>query len=367
MPIVTPGSGGRDRRAELLPPELLPLFDDRFVRSCDLVEEYVRALAGGVVRDAERTGAGGARVAPGMERAADWLVRAARGEAGAPPPREPSEIAAEQEAHDPSALPTYRIAAAAAAAWPAVLRGELRGDAALFSPENAALWPDYFSNDNPLYAINNRVGALAAERWAPAGPLRILELGGGLGSASLALLDALEAAGRLGDVAEYRFTELAPPFLRRAQRTLGARRPGFPFAYARADIDAPLAGQGIAPESADLAWAVNTVHVAKDLAATLAELRAVLRPGGLLLLGECLRPFPGMPVYPEFVFLLLDPFRSPRLDPELRPEPGFLTPEAWQASLRGAGFVEPLVFPDVARIRDVYPAFFVGALGARRP
>jgi len=367
MPIVTPGSGGRDMRAELLPPELLPLFDDRFVRSCDLVDEYVRALARAVVRDAELTGAGRGRVAAGMERAVDWLVRAACGEADAPPPREPVEVAAEQEAHDPAALPTFRIAAAAAAAWPAVLRGEVRGDAALFSPENAALWPEYFSNDNPLYAINNRVGALAAQRWLPAGSLRVLEVGGGLGSASLALLDALEAAGRLADVAEYRFTELVPPFLRRAQRTLGARRPGLPLTYARVDIDAPLAGQGIAPECVDLAWAVNTVHVAKDLGATLAELRAALRPGGLLLLGECLRPFPGMPVYPEFVFLLLDPFRAPRLDPELRPEPGFLTPESWLASLRAAGFAAPQVFPDVARIREVYPAFFVGALGARRP
>jgi SAM-dependent methyltransferase len=367
MPIVTPWSGGRDMRAELLPPGLLPLFDDRFVRSCDLVDEYVRALARAVLCEAELEGDGRDRVAAGMERAVDWLARAARGEADAPPPREPSAIAVEQEAHDPSALPTYRIAAAAAAAWPAVLRGETRGDAALFSPENAALWPEYFSNDNPLYAINNRVGALAARQWLPPGPLRILELGGGLGSASLALLDALAAEGRLDDVAAYRFTELAPPFLRRAQRTLAARHPGLPFEYARLDIDLPLAGQGIAPESVDLAWAVNTVHVAKDLSATLAGLRAALRPGGLLVLGECLRPFPGTPVYPEFVFLLLDPFRAPRLDPVLRPEPGFLTPEAWLASLRAAGFATPRVFPDVARIRGVYPAFFVGALGAWRP
>jgi len=58
---------------------------------------------------------------------------------------------------------------------------------------------------------------------------------------------------------------------------------------------------------------------------------------------------------------------APRLDPVLRPEPGFLTPEAWQASLRAASFAAPEVFPDVPRIRDVYPAFFVGALGAWRP
>ncbi len=47
-----PLDAGQDRRSELLPAELLPLFDDRFVVSCDLIEEYVFRLAIRVVREA---------------------------------------------------------------------------------------------------------------------------------------------------------------------------------------------------------------------------------------------------------------------------------------------------------------------------
>lgn len=365
MPIVTPGSGGRDMRAELLPPELLPLFDDRFVRSCDLVEEYVAVLARGVAAEAGLDDARPPALPASSAPLIDWLERLVV--TGPRSGRAPEEIAAEQQAHDPSALPSYRIAEVAASIWPGVLRGEIRGDAALFSPENAPLWPEYFSNDNPLYAINNLVGARAARRRLPAGPLRILEVGGGLASAALALLDEIEALGRLPDLARYHFTEVAAPFLRRGQRALHARRAGLPLVFGRVDLDAPLVPQGIEPGSVDAIWAVNTVHVARDLAATLAGLREALRPGGLLLLGECVRPFPGRPVYPEFVFMLLDAFRGPGLDPDLRPEPGFLTPEAWERSLAAAGFDAIECYPDVARIRGVYPAFFVGAVSAIRP
>ena len=49
MPITSTRSH-RDERAELLPPPLLPLFDERFVVSCDLLEEYTGRLAAGVFR-----------------------------------------------------------------------------------------------------------------------------------------------------------------------------------------------------------------------------------------------------------------------------------------------------------------------------
>src|SRR5258707_5888439 len=52
MPISAK-HGGADLRASLLPPEILPLFGDGFVRSCDLYEEYVFRLTLDVFR---RTG-----------------------------------------------------------------------------------------------------------------------------------------------------------------------------------------------------------------------------------------------------------------------------------------------------------------------
>ena len=49
MPIVSQRSG-RDERAALYPPELLPSFDDSFIASFDLFEEYVARLALSLVR-----------------------------------------------------------------------------------------------------------------------------------------------------------------------------------------------------------------------------------------------------------------------------------------------------------------------------
>src|SRR2546426_5057917 len=167
----------------------------------------------------------------------DWILRrlAARGtleEGGAPsadprfrshttwPAPDPERVREVQRRHDPSWLPSYTLAETVAQDYPAFLRGEAAGEEVLFSPRRLRLWVDYFSNDNGLYAISNHVGAVAVAEWLPRTGGVILEVGGGLGSGALALLDRLEAVGRLGEIREYRFTELLPAFLRRRRETL---------------------------------------------------------------------------------------------------------------------------------------------------
>lgn len=386
-----------DRRPEVIQAELLPLFGDRFVRTCDLYEAFVDRV---VLQVLERVGAAAvidrfasapeavARLGLEPDRAVvplEWLLRraAAAGavevaDGAASPLRfravgfraaeDPAEIRRLQESHDPDALPAYDLVEVAVAAYPEFLRGEVDGAAVLFGPDRMGLWAEYFSNRNPLYAVNNRVGATAAVAWAPA-PLRsVLELGGGLGSAGIALVEALDAAGRLGELERYRFTDIAMPFLRRGHRAVGgALADRAELEMGRVDLDRPLADQGVPPGSCDLVWAVNTIHVARDLPAALVSIRDVLRPGGMLVFAECVRPFPRQPVEPELVFHLLDSFRAPELDQELRPNGGFLTPELWRQLLTGAGFEEIRACPEVERVRELYPAFYVGAIGAVRP
>jgi SAM-dependent methyltransferase len=122
----------------------------------------------------------------------------------------------------------------------------------------------------------------------------------------------------------------------------------------------------VAPASVSIVYAVNTLHVAHDLAATLAEIRRALAPGGRLIMSECIRPFPEQTLYPEFVFNLLATFRAPRLHPGYRPNGGFLTPEQWTQALEAAGFADVRTLPDIARIRGEFPTFFVAAIGATR-
>ena len=387
---IVPGAPG-DRFAGMLPAELIPLFDDRFARSCTLFEEYVHRLALRVVvetgidaaaREPGTPAAIAARAGIDAERMAGvvrWLLAtlAVQGRAARPgdglfqiaaplPELDPDEPRVRQEAHDPSALPSYRMAAAVAALYPDVLRGRVSGEAALFAPERIGAWFEYFSNDNVIYAISNRLGAIAAARALADGGGAILELGGGLGSGTEALLDRLAESGRLASVRSYRLTEIAPSFLRRAQRRLAGTFPGLPLAYGRLDMDRPFADAEVAEGSCALVYGVNTVHVARDLVFTLGEIRRALAPGGAVVLSECLRPFPDRPIYVEFLFNLLEAFRAHRPSDPFRPDGGFLTPERWVAALEAGGFRDAQVYPDITRIREVCPAFVVGAITAVR-
>ena len=393
MPISS-GYGNVDMRAALLPPDILPLFSDSFVRSCDLYEEYVFRLTIDVFRSAgldavcakavttdeaiEQTGflASAARVP------LDWILRtlgsrgvlATSGEGSAAryrlhgelPELDAVSVREEQDRHDPSALPSYAMAALAAEHYPAVLRGQTTGESVLFGPSTHGAWFDYFSNANVLYAISNAIGAIACSAALPDAGGAILELGGGLGSGAEALLSRLRAQGRAAGVSSYRFTEISIPFLRRGQRTLTAGFPDVPWAFARLDMNKPFAEGGVAPGAYALVHGVNTLHVATDLAFTLGEVRTALVPRGSIVISECVRPFPGQPVYVEFVFNLLEAFREPVLVPGWRPNGGFLTPEQWTAALEANGFRDVRIVPDIAAIRDVYPSFVVAAVVASR-
>ena len=283
------------------------------------------------------------------------------------PVLDPTMVRAEQQRHDPACLPSYVIADAAARDYPAFLRGKRAGEEILLAPSRLPLWVAYFSNDNRLYAVNNRVGAVAVESWMPGPAGAILEIGGGCASGTVALLERLTAVGRLGEVSRYRFTELIPAFLRRGQRNVEARFGAVPgFTFEPLDMNRPFAEQGVAPASVSIVYAVNTLHVAHDLAFTLAEVRRALQPRGQLIISECVRPFPGQTLYPEFVFNLMETFRAPRLHPAYRPNGGFLTTGQWAGALEAGGFEDVRVLPDVASIRDVFPTFCAAALGATR-
>lgn len=269
---------------------------------------------------------------------------------------------------DPSLRPTLAILDAAAETLPGVLAGTATGEQALFSGARMQLWLDYFHNGNPTYALNNRLAAIAAANRLRPGPgLRILEVGAGAGSAAEALLDELAGRGRLADVAEYRLTEPNPLLRRRATRSLATRFPGLALQDQSFDVDLDPAVQGLGAESFDAVLAVNVLHIARDLRAALASVHSLLEPGGWLVVGECLRLFPGQTIAVELVFQQLRSFTRVELDPEVRPAHGFLSPEAWRGALTATGFNEIAVVPDLERIRHYYAHFFTGAICGRRP
>ena len=389
------------------------LFDDRLYWSVELVERYAREWAVDLVETLglwqalESAGDAGATAAQAVERqgveagieaAVAWLFEqlVAAGllhAAGTPgsgnsagsrrfrpaAPLRPSHRRTVREAaldHHPDNEPFLDLIDAAGEALPRIARGECTGEAALLGAAGIGRWARYFSNDNPVYALNNRLAAVAAANRLPRSTdpagreVRLLEVGAGAGSGSAALLELLEERGALGRAARFTITEPAALLRRRAGRSLPGRWPpaetGVELTFDELDIDLPWAEQGVERGSVDLVYGVNVFHVAKNLEAALREAHAALAPGGWLVAGECLRPRPGQPVAAELPFLLLESFRDVELDPALRPHPGFMTPELWVANLERVGFDPVEVVPDVRVLRDVYPRITTGVVCGRR-
>jgi len=170
-----------------------------------------------------------------------------------------------------------------------------------------------------------------------------------------------EMAARLPD------TEHVAAFLRRGQRALTTRFPAAPpLTFGALDMNRPFEEQGVPAGSVTVVYAVNTLHVAHDLAFTLAEIFRALAPGGQLIASECVRPWPGQPVYAEFIFNLMATFRAPRLHLPWRPNGGFLTADQWTAAVEAAGFTNVRLLPDALELRKHFSNVYVTAVGATR-
>ncbi len=381
--------------ARIPDPAIRALFTPEFILCCEQFDrfttEMVLRLVGELdLEEALARGTSSAAIAaakgfaPRAEIPLEWFLRKlevegyldAEGSGGRKsyrargplPPGDPDRAESHARAIDARAMPPFTVVRAMVEHAPAFLRGEMTGEEILFSPAKLPLWFDYFSNENLLYQINNRLGAEAVARALPVSrPATVVEIGGGSGSAALALADRLARDGALSRIGHYVFTEIVPTFLRRAERTLKSRHPSLDLRCLRLDMDRPFAEQGVEPGTADVVYAVNTIHIAKDLGAALARVRETLKPGGVAVFSECVRPFEGQPIYVEFVFNFLENFTGVATDAATRPNHGFLTPDNWRKALAKAGFEKPEILPDVEELARHYDAFFVAAVSARRP
>jgi SAM-dependent methyltransferase len=371
------------------------LFSPEFILCCEQFDRFTTAMVLRLVQELAMTepldrGATAVEIvaekgwAPRAEVPIGWFLRKLQEEGilerigdggqaryrarGPLPVPDPDGAEARARAIDPGSMPPFAVVRAMAEHVPEFLRGEKTGEEILFAPNRLPLWFDYFSNSNLLYQINNRLGAEAVARALPvSGRATIVELGGGSGSAALALFERMARDAAVSRIGRYVFTEIVPTFLRRAERALKTLHPPLPVEFLRLDMDRDFQEQGLAGECADVVYAVNTVHIARDLAATLERIRRTLVPGGVAVFSECVRPFPGQPIYVEFVFNFLENFTGVATDPATRPNHGFLTPADWRRALAAAGFQDLQVLPDVEDLARHYDAFFVAAVSARRP
>jgi amino acid adenylation domain-containing protein len=207
---------------------------------------------------------------------------------------------------------------------PALLRGDINPLGFLF-PQGDWHIAEALYQSNPVAALVNRQAARILTELVESarGPIRVLEIGAGIGSLTASLLPLLPQ-----DRAQYDFTDVTPFF------HVGARRKFAAWSFLRfAVFDAlrdPL-GQGLVPYKYDLLIASNVMHNAQDPALALAQLRPLLAPGGVLLLIEATRNTRTHAVSVGFI---------EGLSQTTREDGPFLSLPRWIATVGQAGFIE---------------------------
>ncbi len=173
--------------------------------------------------------------------------------------------------------------------------------------------------------VSDAVSALIAQR-APGRPLRILEVGGGSGGTTAAVLDAIPAGE-----CEYVFTDASALFLARARARFAHRSD---ISYQVLDLEQDLTAQGFGDQTFDILIGANVIHATRDLEATFARLQPYLAPGSMLLMLEMSHPSRWV----DLSFGLTDGWWA--FSDQYRTDYPLLAPALWERVLADAGYSE---------------------------
>ena len=266
---------------------------------------------------------------PGRERLRGRLRELAAGWTG----ENPETLQEELEARFPAGRSELGLLGRCGRSLPAVLRGEVDPLSILFPKEAEGSAANFYGESPFSRALNlllARVASEAAHRSRGA-ELRVLEVGGGTGASTAAILEALPR-----ERTRYLFTDISSGFLAVARGRFGDH-PG--FATALFDVERSAQEQGLVA-GFDLVVAANVLHATADLAATIAGIRPLLSPGGALVLLEGTHRQGWLDV----VFGLTDGWWAFR-DHELRPDHPLVPAATWVKLLGGAGFESAAALP----------------------
>ncbi|NEY35539.1 SDR family NAD(P)-dependent oxidoreductase [Streptomyces sp. PRKS01-65] len=208
-----------------------------------------------------------------------------------------------------------------------LLRGEEDPREVLFAEADQHFLTQLYGNAPHLRLHNAYAGELLgamAGHWPADRPLRVLEVGAGTGGMTGALLPVLPP-----ERTRYLFTDRSAGFLAKAK----ARFAAYDFVdYTTFDLDRDPADQGMGADRFDVVIAANALHTARDLAAAVDRLAAMLADGGMLLALESHDSD-----WVSTFFGVLDDYWD-YTDTGLRQDSSLLTREQWKALLGSRGF-----------------------------
>ena len=200
----------------------------------------------------------------------------------------------------------------------------------LLFPDGSSAEAEKIYTDSPVARrVNHLVSELVATEVSQRSgkTVRILEVGAGTGGTTAAVVPVLPP-GRT----EYLYTDLSPFFEAHA----AARFEKYPFLrYQTLDIEKDPEAQGFGRGQFDIVVAANVLHATANLRRTIQNVRSLLAPGGCLVLMEGT----AKDRWVDLTFGLTDGWWR-FTDYDIRPSHPLLSPPAWRALLREAGFMD---------------------------
>ncbi|MEO7275590.1 MAG: SDR family NAD(P)-dependent oxidoreductase [Vicinamibacterales bacterium] len=227
-----------------------------------------------------------------------------------------------------------------------VLSGRQEALPLVFPEGSMSLVENLYSESPYNHVYNHLVREVVSTvvRSLPAGrTIRILEIGAGTGSTTAHLMSALPRHRT-----EYVFTDVSPVFMAYGRDKLR----DYPFVeYQLLDIERTPEEQGFAPGSFDIVLAADALHATKDLRECVQHVRHLLRPEGLLILLELMRPSR----YLDLVFGLLKDWWRFEDDARRGGHP-WLSRTGWRGLLGSNGFDDVVTVSDTRATGETFQA-----------
>ncbi|OQE41435.1 hypothetical protein PENCOP_c005G04604 [Penicillium coprophilum] len=161
--------------------------------------------------------------------------------------------------------------------------------------------------------------------------LNIIEIGAGTGGATMPILESLGGgkAGSTPRFGHYTYTDISPGFFEKAKTKFESW--GHLMTYQTLDVSADPTEQGFSNGTYDVVVACNVLHATSDISQTMANIRALLKPGGKVLLIE-----ETVPKARHFPFALLSGWWL--ANDKFRKDGPLLTVEGWSNVMKENDF-----------------------------
>jgi acyl transferase domain-containing protein/acyl carrier protein len=244
----------------------------------------------------------------------------------------------------PTLAPLFEFLGSCVAGYPEVMSGRRPGIEVLYPVGDPQALATAMNGMTPfsqynVYAALLQQAILSRSDGLKDRPLRILEIGGGNGAVTRALLPLLR-----GRNVHYTFSDLGKSLVLEMARW--ARAEGHEnVSTCVFDATKPWSQQGVDPATFDVVLGLDVVHATPDVSHTVGNLASLLAAEGLLLLLESVNP----PRFFDLLFGLAEGWWS-YTDTALRPRSPLLELSGWEQVFRSAG-LEATAFPQGAPSR----------------